>query len=90
MRRYLIDVPTKTSFWVGAKSEKDAIDVLYRTAGEIEFRMHIGDENVVELIDMSCRGDHELVSCDGEDDDDLSEKDESFPPTSYLTWLANR
>jgi hypothetical protein len=78
MKEYLIDVPTLTSVWVTARSAAEAIAALQFATKNLELRIPIGtNENPIELIDFTLRGEPEII-----DGDDEENGDDDFGKTS--------
>ncbi|WP_108004934.1 hypothetical protein [Mycoplana dimorpha] len=66
MKRFLIDIPTLTSVWVTARSEKEAIAAVNIATADCDLHIQIGDDRCpIELINFTRRGEYEII---GEED----------------------
>ena len=74
MKRYLVDMPTMTSYWITALSEEEAMDALYIATKDVELRIEIGDDQIpIEVINFTCRGEPDLIDVEGDEDEDEDE-----------------
>lgn len=72
MKRFLIDIPTLTSVWVTARSEDEAIAAVNIATADCDLHIQIGDDySPIELINFTCRGEHEIIGEEDEDEEQL-------------------